>query len=146
MIHIPLYSGKSYIDVCRSDSFAYEFDLDDYDANGLALVTVDTIKSMSTSTLQEISQLLKTKPGLKVPLTKCSKNYEFILQRDLITANDALLKGDPKFAEHSMHNAASMVQKCEDAFKSYGASPLTAKNNEARDILAIAVDIIKQLL
>lgn len=119
--------------------------IDDKDANGLALISVDTIKSMSISTLQEIRKLLKTKPNLRLPLTKCSKNYEFILQQDITIANEALLKGNPKFAEHSLKNAAHLVQICEKGFKS-SSSPLSAKNNEVRDILEISLSVIKQLL
>ncbi|KAI5675153.1 hypothetical protein M9H77_06103 [Catharanthus roseus] len=117
------------------------------DVSGLALIVIDAVKSQSNSILTEINHLLKTNRDLKVPLHLCTKVYKFILKYDISVANEAVSKGNPKFGEDAMKDAAiNMAPKCEGGFKKFGRSPLTSRNKVAIDLSNIAVAIIRLLL
>ena len=113
------------------------------DVRGLALVMVDVVKATATTALNRINVLLKETPK-DDSLKDCADRYDSILQDDVKVANEAITKGDPKFAEESMNDAGGEAEDCENDFK--GRSPLTHLNKDVTDVADVAAAIVRILL
>lgn len=109
---------------------------------------VKVMAAKATVTNKKIQQLLQGKP-LGSPETKalksCGEMYKTILEADIPEAKEALLKGDPKFAQDSANDAANEATYCEEEF-AVAKSPLTRYNNAMHDVAAITAAIVKMLL
>ncbi|MCI43754.1 cell wall/vacuolar inhibitor of fructosidase 1-like, partial [Trifolium medium] len=92
--------------------------------------------------INKIHQLIGKEP--KEPLDNCADNYNTIVVADIAEATEALLKGNPKFAEDGANDAVIEARGCENGFS--GKSPLTAENNAMRDASAITAAIVRNLL
>ena len=113
------------------------------DVTGLALVTVDAIKAKATATLDRINGLLGTTPDpkTKAALSHCGELYDnAVLKADIPSAIEALKKGNPKFAEQGVNDAANEADSCERAFG--GASPISSFNRSVSDLSRVASAII----
>ncbi|CAK9187620.1 unnamed protein product [Ilex paraguariensis] len=115
------------------------------DVTGLGLIIVGVVKSKSTQALSSINMFLRSKPELKIPLKNCAESYKVVLTADLPEAVEALTKGDPKFAEDGMNDAAREAQSCESGF-SLKKSPLTGLNGAVHDLSVVAASIARMLL
>ncbi|KAJ9181777.1 hypothetical protein P3X46_005835 [Hevea brasiliensis] len=110
------------------------------DVRGLALIMVNKVKAKATISLHLINQLSQKSLGLKNPLSYCADNYDAILSADIPEALEALQKGDPKFAQDGVKDAANEANLCEAKF--HGKSPLTKFNKVVHDTSAIAAPAI----
>ncbi|KAK9948528.1 hypothetical protein M0R45_004099 [Rubus argutus] len=113
------------------------------DVRGLALIMVNVVKVKAKTTLNRINVLLKKTPKDN-SLKDCADRYDTILQDDVIVANEAITKGDPKFAEQSMNDAGGEAEDCENDFK--GRSPLTHLNKDVTSVSGVAAAIVRILL
>ncbi|KAA8527346.1 hypothetical protein F0562_034939 [Nyssa sinensis] len=93
------------------------------DIPGLGLIIVAAVKAKVKNTLKLIKQLEGSNPRLKAPLSDCNQVYNAVVIADIPEAVEALTKGDPKFAENGMSDAAIEAQQCESGFKQ-SKSPL----------------------
>ncbi|KAI8010820.1 Cell wall / vacuolar inhibitor of fructosidase 1 [Camellia lanceoleosa] len=114
------------------------------DLSTLGLIVVDAIKAKSTSTLTQINKLMNSTPQLRGPLRRCVDFYKGVLGV-IPTAVEALTKGDPKFAESSMVDAANEAESCEKSFGK-SKSPLSDMNKVVHDLSVVATTIIRMLL
>ncbi|XP_045829529.1 cell wall / vacuolar inhibitor of fructosidase 1-like [Trifolium pratense] len=115
------------------------------DVRGLALIMVNVMKNKANIAINKIHQLIgKSPPDQKEALDNCADNYNAIVVADIPEATEALLKGNPKFAEDGANDAVVEARGCENGFK--GKSPLTAENNAMRDASAITAAIVRNLL
>ncbi|GMP57152.1 hypothetical protein CsSME_00021355 [Camellia sinensis var. sinensis] len=110
----------------------------------LGLIVVDATKIKSTSTLTQINKLINSTPQLRGPLKNCVDLYNGILGV-IPTAVEALTKGNPKFAESSMVDAANEAESCEKSF-GQSKSPLSDMNKVVHDLSVVATAIIRMLL
>ena len=95
------------------------------DVAGLAIIMVDTIKAKTTAIVDEIKVLLGNKPDAKgkKALKGCLEVYENgVLKSDIPSSMEALQKGNPKFGEKVLNDAAIEAESCERSFG--GASPI----------------------
>lgn len=115
------------------------------DVAGLGLIVVDAVKAKATSIVDTINKLKKSKPEYKHQLEDCSSRYNAILKADVPEAVEALTKGDPKFAEDGMADAAVEAQACENGFKGSN-SPLSYESKAVYNLSVVARAIIRMLL
>ncbi|ESW26406.1 hypothetical protein PHAVU_003G117400 [Phaseolus vulgaris] len=116
------------------------------DVRGLALIMVNVIKAKAYDTLKIIHDLQKKGGGPKQQeaLSSCASKYNTVLVADVAQATEALLKGNPKFAENGANDAANEATYCESDFS--GNSPLTKQNNAMHDVAAVTAAIVRLLL
>ncbi|QCD80098.1 hypothetical protein DEO72_LG2g417 [Vigna unguiculata] len=107
---------------------------------------VNVIKTKANNALDKIHQLLQgsPEPGQKESLSSCAGRYKAILEADVAQAIAALQKGDPKFAEDGVNDAAVEATSCENSFS--GKSPLTDENSATHDVAVTTGAIVRQLL
>ncbi|KAL2470246.1 Cell wall/vacuolar inhibitor of fructosidase 1 [Abeliophyllum distichum] len=115
------------------------------DIEGLGLIMVYAVKAKAIETSNAIKKLKGSQPELRNALNDCSGRYNAILEADVPEAVEALIKGDPKFAEDGMADASLEAVSCEKSFKQV-ISPLTVLNNAVRDLSDVARAIIRNLL
>uniref|UniRef100_A0A2P2P605 Invertase inhibitor n=1 Tax=Rhizophora mucronata TaxID=61149 RepID=A0A2P2P605_RHIMU len=114
------------------------------DVDGLALIMVGIVEAKSKATQSLIRVQLKKSPGLKRPLSFCADEYDAILTADIPEAKEALEKGNPKFAQDGMRDAANASDQCEVNF--HGGSPLSGLNKVVHVSSSIAAAIVQLLL
>ncbi|WCJ23271.1 cell wall / vacuolar inhibitor of fructosidase 1 [Euphorbia peplus] len=115
------------------------------DVTGLALIMVDLLKGKTTRSVQFIKQISNQRPELEKPLKDCARKYDVILTANIPVALEALQKGDPKFAEGGMNDAAIEANSCENSFGGK-KSPLSGYNKLLHDTSLVASAIVRQLL
>ncbi|KAL2459358.1 Cell wall/vacuolar inhibitor of fructosidase 1 [Forsythia ovata] len=115
------------------------------DVTGLGLIMVDAVKTKAKETSNAIKKLKGSQPELRNALSDCAGRYNAILEADVPEAVEALIKGDPKFAEDGMADSSLEAVVCEESFKQV-TSPLTVLNNAVRDLSDVARAIIRILL
>ncbi|KAL2338927.1 hypothetical protein Fmac_013373 [Flemingia macrophylla] len=117
------------------------------DVTGLAEIMVKVIKAKASDGLKRIHELQRVEAGTKQKraLSSCADKYKAILIADVPQATEALQKGDPKFAEDGVNDAANEATYCENEFSS-GKSPLTKQNNDMHDVSAVTAAIVRLLL
>ncbi|KAK3029624.1 hypothetical protein RJ639_037941 [Escallonia herrerae] len=116
------------------------------DVTGLALIMVSVVKAKTTELVGIIRSLKGSRPDLRKALDQCDQAYSTgILVADVPVAEEALTKGNPKFAETGMNDAANEALGCEGDFKP-AKSPFTDKNTALHDVSAIAAAITRLLL
>lgn len=115
------------------------------DVAGLALIVVDAVKAKATSMVTTINKLKKSKPEYKQELEDCSTRYNAILKADVPEAIEGLKKGDPKFAEDGMNDAAIEAEFCENNFQT-SKTPLSSENQTVYNLSVVARAIIRMLL
>ncbi|XP_065859708.1 cell wall / vacuolar inhibitor of fructosidase 1-like [Euphorbia lathyris] len=115
------------------------------DVKGLALIMVDLLKGKTTRSAQFIKQITGKRPELQKLLKECARKYDVILTANIPVAIEALEKGDPKFAEGGMNDAAIEVNSCESSFRGT-KSPLSSYNKLLHDTSLVASAIARQLL
>ncbi|KAL8490528.1 hypothetical protein ACS0TY_022521 [Phlomoides rotata] len=94
------------------------------DMAGLGLIMVAAVKAKSEQALSAVNSLRKSgQPKLSQPLQRCTDFYNGVLKADVPMAEEALRKGDPKFGEDGMVDAAFEAELCEGAFKGVVAPP-----------------------
>ncbi|KAJ8767308.1 hypothetical protein K2173_017352 [Erythroxylum novogranatense] len=135
--HTPNY--KKCVSIIHSDPRRSATDV-----SGLAIIVVDALKTKS----QAVMKLLRFKrsklPALKLAYDSCISYYDAIINADIVEAREALEKGDPKFAQNGMNDAANEASFCETEFK--GKSPITYYNQDVHATAAIASSIVQLLL
>ncbi|WJX90757.1 hypothetical protein P8452_72625 [Trifolium repens] len=115
------------------------------DVRGLALIMVNVMKNKANIAINKIHQLIaRSPPDQKEPLDDCADYYKTIVVADIAQATEALLKGNPKFAEDGANDAVIEAKSCESGFK--GNSPLTTENNVMTDASVITAAIVRNLL
>lgn len=107
------------------------------DVAGLALIMVDAVKGKTEQALSTVNKSAQPK------LQRCTNYYNAVLKADVPMAEAALRKGDPKFAEQGMSDAATEADLCE---RTVAPSPLSAVNKDLRDLALVATAIIRNLL
>ncbi|XP_065859711.1 cell wall / vacuolar inhibitor of fructosidase 1-like [Euphorbia lathyris] len=112
------------------------------DVKGLALIMVDLLKGKTTRSAQFIKQITGKRPELQKLLKECARKYDVILTANIPVAIEAMEKGDPKFAEGGMNDAAIEVNSCFRGTK----SPLSSYNKLLHDTSLVASAIARQLL
>ncbi|KAK7363448.1 hypothetical protein VNO77_05591 [Canavalia gladiata] len=100
-------------------------------------IVVKVITAKANDGLKKIHQLDLTK------LSSCASKYRAILIGDIPEATEALLKGDPKFAENGANDAPNEATDCENEFS--GKSLLTKENNAMHDVAAVTAAIVRLL-
>ena len=107
---------------------------------------VNVIKAKAYDTLKIIHDLQKKggRPKQQEALSSCASKYNTVLVADVAQATEALLKGNPKFAENGANDAANEATYCESDFS--GNSPLTKQNNAMHDVAAVTAAIVRLLL
>lgn len=118
----------------------------------LGLVMVDAVKAKAEEMIKSIRELEKTKPvEWRLPLSQCYIFYYAVLHADVAEAEAGLKRGDPKFAEDGMADAAVEAASCEAAFKQnenldYSGSAIAQINKDVIQLSGVAASIIKMLL
>lgn len=117
------------------------------DVAGLGLIMVGAVKAKSKEALSAINKLSKSgQPKLSQALHQCKEVYNAVLEGDVPEAEQAV-RGNPKFAENGMADAAVEADTCEGAFEGVVAkSPLSGVNTAVRDLAVVARAIIRNLL
>ncbi|GFP97225.1 cell wall / vacuolar inhibitor of fructosidase 1 [Phtheirospermum japonicum] len=115
------------------------------DVAGLGFILVEAVKAKSKVALSAARRLSRTQPKLAKPLKECADVYKAVIEADVPEAEQSV-RGNPKFAENGMADAAVEADVCEAAFKGVAKSPLTAANNAVRDLAVVARAIIRNLL
>ncbi|KAI3459199.1 hypothetical protein Pfo_015862 [Paulownia fortunei] len=116
------------------------------DVAGLGLIMVGAVKAKTKQALSAINKLSKSgNPKLSQALQQCTDAYNAVLKADVPEAVEALTKGDPKFAENGMADAAVEADSCEGGFEG-AKSPLSGVNKAVRDLAVVARAIIRNLL
>ncbi|KAL3641876.1 hypothetical protein CASFOL_012691 [Castilleja foliolosa] len=115
------------------------------DVAGLGLILVQAVKTKSKMALSSARRLGKTQPKMAKPLKECADVYKAVIEADVPMAEQSI-RGNPKFAENGMADAAVEADVCEAAFRGVAKSPLTAENNAVRDVAVVARAIIRNLL
>lgn len=77
-------------------------------------------------------------------MSSCVDKYNTVIEADVAVAFDALDKGDYKFAEQYINEAANETDSCEKDFSR--SSPLTHVNKDMHDVAAIASAIVRVLM
>ncbi|XP_062024842.1 cell wall / vacuolar inhibitor of fructosidase 1-like [Rosa rugosa] len=111
------------------------------DIYGLAVIMIDVVKAKSTTTLNQINQLLKQSPGDKA-LRDCADNYKGVVEIDIPEAYQAIKAGRAMFALQSMNDAVIEANECERNFARSKSHPLTKLNKDAADVASVAAAII----
>ena len=91
--------------------------------------------------------MLGNKPDAKgkKALKGCLEVYENgVLKADIPSAMEALQKGNPKFGEQGMNDAAIVAESCERSFG--GASPISSLNKNVSDLSRVSSAIVRLLL
>ncbi|XP_030539862.1 cell wall / vacuolar inhibitor of fructosidase 1-like [Rhodamnia argentea] len=134
-----------YADFCvsalRSDSRSSTAD-----TPKLGLIMVDKVEVNAKSTLTKIKDLLPKSPdpGMKQALTSCGELYNVIISMDVPPSKESLTKGDYKFAEEYMTDAATEASICEAGFGV--KSPLSNSNDYVNKAASVASAIARLLL
>ncbi|KAG2726844.1 hypothetical protein I3760_01G131300 [Carya illinoinensis] len=138
--HTPLYN--LCVSILESDSRSSKADV-----TGLALILVDVLKAKATGTRNHIKTLLRgnLKGDVRRGLSSCADLYDNVLEVLIPEANEALQKGNPKFAEQAANDAGAEAGSCESSFSS-GHSPLTESNKFMQDVSSVAAAIVRLLL
>ncbi|KAK6146246.1 hypothetical protein DH2020_020115 [Rehmannia glutinosa] len=110
------------------------------DVAGLGLIMVEAVKAKSKEALSAIKKLQKSQPKLATPLQQCRDMYKAVVSGDVPEAEQSI-RGNPKFAENGMADAAVEADDCEAAFQGVAKSPLTAVNTAARELAEVARDL-----
>ncbi|KAK9934008.1 hypothetical protein M0R45_021175 [Rubus argutus] len=130
-LYICVSSNKPWQDPRSSDT----------DVTGLALIMVEVVKAKATECANKINDLLKRSPGDQ-SLSSCKdKYYSAVINADIPSANEALTKGDPKFAEQGINYSAAEAKSCENGFS--GGSPMTDLNKAAHLVATVATEIMR---
>ncbi|GAA0166088.1 hypothetical protein Leryth_011344 [Lithospermum erythrorhizon] len=131
---------KLCVDILRKDPRSSTADI-----KGLALITVNALQAHTIETLGKIKNLRKSMPGLEVTLSGCKKNYDVVVNYDIPEAFEGLQKGNAKFAESGVADAAVEAELCEGSFGG-SKSPLNEANKLEGEIANVARQIIRKLL
>ncbi|KAK7291722.1 hypothetical protein RIF29_07095 [Crotalaria pallida] len=117
------------------------------DVRGLALIMVNVMKAKANDALNKTHELQRVATGhkQKEALSSCASKYNAILVADIPSATEALLKGDPKFAEDGANDAANEATYCENDCRGINLS-LTKWNNAMHDVAAVTAAIVRNLL
>ncbi|KAL6535670.1 hypothetical protein OROMI_027044 [Orobanche minor] len=115
------------------------------DVAGLGLIVIEAVKAKSKAALSAAKRLLRSRPELAEPLQECASMYRAVIEADYPEAKESI-RGNPKFAENGMADAAVEANNCEWAFEGVAKSPLTAVNGAVRDLAVVARAIIRNLL
>lgn len=132
----------------QSDPRTYEVKEGD-DITTLGLVMVDAVKLKSIEIMKKVKDLEKSHPEWRGPLSQCYVAYDAVLRADVKVAVEALKKGVPKFADHSMDDVVVEAQTCEFSFRYYNNKLNFPISNLSRDIIELSKvtkSIIKMLL
>ncbi|KAG8372849.1 hypothetical protein BUALT_Bualt12G0109700 [Buddleja alternifolia] len=118
------------------------------DVRGLALIMVGAVKDKTKQAISAVNNLIKSRryPDLAEGLQKCNEVYKTVVKYDVAEAVEALTKGDPKFAENGMADAALEADTCESSTGGLDKSPLEAVNRPVFDLANVARAIIRNLL
>lgn len=116
------------------------------DLAGLGLIVVDAIKQKSNEALSIIYKLTKTgQPNLLPPLRRCTQLYKAVLHADLPLVSHTI-RGNPKFAETAVADAAAEATLCDRAFRPKSPPELTNLNKHVTRVAQVARAIIRNLL
>lgn len=77
-------------------------------------------------------------------LKRCEQMYNAVIVGDVSMANEALIKGNPKFAEQGARDAAGEARNCEQGFMN-GMSPVSELNEEISRLAEVVAAIAGQL-
>ncbi|XP_051152632.1 cell wall / vacuolar inhibitor of fructosidase 1-like [Andrographis paniculata] len=129
------------------------------DVAGLALIMVRAVRDKTRAAISTLKTYPTTiergaDPRLVRALQDCARAYNAVMVADVPEAVEALTKGDPKFAENGMADAAVEADVCEDAIAAaVGAgarnpSPIAMRrmNKAVRELAEVARAIIRNLL
>nr|AGS32044.1 invertase inhibitor [Solanum torvum] len=131
----------------QSDPRTYEVKEGD-DITTLGLVMVDAVKLKSIEIIKMLKDLEKSHPEWRGPLSQCYVAYNAVLRADVTVAVEALKKGVPKFADHSMDDVVVEAQTCESSFSYYYKLdfPIFNLSRDIIELSKVAKSIIKMLL
>ncbi|KAI6685157.1 hypothetical protein NL676_031070 [Syzygium grande] len=117
------------------------------DIRGLARIMAGSVLASASRTLDRIQELLSRAPDpeSEQPLAYCAELYIPVVKYSLPQAIDALDKGQLGFAEYGLSDAGKEAEECEKNFSSHGGSPVTEGNELVRDLVGVALAIIKIL-
>lgn len=132
----------------QSDPRTYEAKEGDDYITILSLVMVDAVKLKSIEIIKELKDLEKSHPEWRGPLSQCYVAYNAVLRADVTVAVDALKKGVPKFADHSMDDVVVEAQTCEFSFNYYNKleNPISNLSKDIIELSKVTKSIIKMLL
>lgn len=118
------------------------------DVRGLAHIMAGSVLASASRTLDRIQELLGQAPDPESerPLAYCAELYIPVVKYTLPQAIDALDKGQLGFAVYGLSDAAKEVEACEKNLAGQGgASPVTEGNEQVRNLVDVALAIIKIL-
>ncbi|XP_062025022.1 cell wall / vacuolar inhibitor of fructosidase 1-like [Rosa rugosa] len=113
------------------------------DIYGLATIMVDVVKAKSTTTLNQINQLLKQSPRDK-GLIDCADSYNAVLKGDVPEAYEAINVRRRMFALDGMNDAVNEANGCESNFAGSSSHPLAKFNKDVADVASVAAAVINQ--
>ncbi|KAE8730966.1 Poly(A) polymerase, putative isoform 1 [Hibiscus syriacus] len=118
------------------------------DIPGLAQIGANKVKAKATATLRQITALLKEAKdqSLKKALLDCLDYYNAIVDYDVPTAIDAVVKGDPKFGLRGLNDAANEALACERRFEKQPKFPIEGDNKVVHDLSTVASSIVALML
>lgn len=113
------------------------------DVAELGLIMVGAVKAKSREALSAVKKLSRNRKVSVEALQRCKDAYEAVVDADVPEAEGSV-RGNPKFAENGMADAAVEADNCDGAFG--GKSPLSGVNRAVRELAVVARAIIRNLL
>ncbi|KAI3423326.1 PMEI domain-containing protein [Psidium guajava] len=106
-----------------------------------------SVLASASRTLDRIQELLARAPDpeSEQPLAKCAELYIPVVKYSLPQAIDALEKNRFGFAEYGLSDAGNEAEECEKNLSGQGGSPVMEGNELVRNLVDVALAIIKVL-
>ncbi|KAI4372516.1 hypothetical protein MLD38_010736 [Melastoma candidum] len=113
----------------------------------LGLIMASRVGSKAESALAKVKALVPSTrdPRAKKALSYCGDVYEAMVIGMVPASKDSLAKGDYKFAQQYMTDAANEVLACEDGFRG-SKSPLSGENDFVHKAASVVASIAQSLL
>lgn len=118
------------------------------DVEELAGIAIDLALLHATDTLEFTRVLIHQTidPLMERPLDYCAELYIPVVKYTVPQGRDAFDKGQYKFAEYCLSDAAKQADRCENMFSGSVVNPMGGRNRIFQQLCSVAMAIIDTLL
>lgn len=118
------------------------------DVGGLAGMVIDSALLNATATLDFVRAMINktTDPATERPLDYCAELYIPVVKYTLPQGKEAFDRGQYRFAEYCLSNAAKQAGACEKMFSGSVANPMGDRNWMFQQLCSVAMAIVEILM